>query len=278
MLRRSDFSLFVLISVGHVLLISAQVQSKSGIPVLQAIAFGAFARFQGATSGAADAGRGFWSNYVAVSGAARENDALKRQILDLEAELQRQRALAARAQSLEEALGLKAQVAAATVAARVIAGSPSPGSDRVTIDRGTNDGVAPDMAVLADRGVVGRVISPVAGGAATVQLLLGADAAAAVIFERSSAGGVARGGAANGALMRVDYVPALADIQPGERVLTSGQDGIYPQGFLVGTVERVAGPPNGDREILVRPAVDFSHIDLVLVVLGARPDTQGGGS
>jgi rod shape-determining protein MreC len=264
--------------VGHVLLISAQVQSKSGIPVLQSLAFGGFAKFQGATGGVADAGRGFWSNYIAVSGAARENEALKRQLLELEAELQRQRALAAKSQGLEAALGLKSRMTAPTLVARVIAGSPSPGSDRVTIDLGTNDGVRPDMAVIADRGVVGRVISPVASGAATVQLLIGGDAAAAVTFERSAAGGIARGGAANGSRLRVDYVPSLADIQPGERVLTSGQDGIYPEGFLVGTVERAAPPGAPEREILVRPAVDFSHISLVLVVSSPLPDTDGGGS
>jgi rod shape-determining protein MreC len=278
MLRRSTFLLFAVICVGHVLLISAQVQSKSGIPVLQALAFGAFARFQGASGGVADAGRGVWSNYVAVSGAARENEALKRQILELEAELQRQRALAARSKALEETLALKAAVVAPTLAARVIAGSPSPGSDRVTIDRGTSDGVGPDMAVLADRGVVGRVIRPVAAGAATVQLLIGADAAAAVTFERSSAGGVARGGAGSGTLLRVDYAPALADIQPGERVVTSGQDGIYPPGLVVGTVDRIDRPGTAEREILVRPAVDFTHIGLVLVVMRPAPDTESGGS
>lgn len=278
MLRRSTLSLFAVICVGHVLLISAQVQSKSGIPVLQALAFGAFAKFQGASGGVADAGRGVWSNYVAVSGAARENEALKRQILELEAELQRQRALAARSKSLEEALGLRTQMSAPTLAARVIAGSPSPGSDRVTIDRGSSDGVGPDMAVIAERGVVGRVIRPVASGAATVQLLIGAGAAAAVTFERSSAGGVARGGAASGTLLRVDYAPQIADIQPGERVVTSGQDGIYPQGLMVGTVERIDHPGTAEREILVRPAVDFSHVGLVLVVTGRAPDTPDGGS
>jgi rod shape-determining protein MreC len=213
-----------------------------------------------------------------VSGAARENEELRRRVLDLEAELQRQRALGARSQSLEQILSLKNSLAAQTVAARVIAGSPSPGSDRVTIDRGSRDGMRPDLAVIGERGVIGRVVSPIADQAASVQLLLGPGAAAAVVFERSSAGGVLRGGGASGAMFRVDYVSASADIQAGERVLTSGQDGIYPQGFLVGTVDRVERGGGGEREVFVRPAVDFSHIDLVLVVVPNSPDTRGGGS
>ena len=67
MFRRQTFTIFAVICVGHVLLISAQVQSKSGLPVLQSIAFGAFARFQAATGGVADSGRSLWTNYVAVS-------------------------------------------------------------------------------------------------------------------------------------------------------------------------------------------------------------------
>jgi rod shape-determining protein MreC len=277
MFRRQTFALFAVICVGHVLLISAQVQSKSGLPLLQAIAFGAFAGVQSATGGVADTGRGVWTNYVAVSGAARENEELHRQILELETELQRQRALAARTLELEAALGLRAELAAPTIGARVIAGSPSPGSDRVTIDRGTNDGLRPDLAVLGQKGVVGRIISPVARSAATVQLLIGQDAAAGVTLERSGAGGILRGAGA-AAPLRIDYVPVLAEVQPGERVLTSGQDGIYPQGFLVGTVEQVVAAGTAERQILVRPAVDFSHVGLVLVVMADPPDIEGGGT
>jgi rod shape-determining protein MreC len=116
----------------------------------------------------------------------------------------------------------------------------------------------------------------VASGAATVQLLVGQDAAAGVTLERSGAGGIVMGGG-TAARLRIAYVPALADVQAGERVITSGQDGIYPAGFLVGTVEEVLNPGTADRQILVRPAVDFSHISLVLVVLGTAPDTEGGG-
>jgi rod shape-determining protein MreC len=129
------------------------------------------------------------------------------------------------------------------------------------------------MAVVGARGVIGRVIGPVTGRSALVQLLTGRNAAAAVVFERSGAGAMVIGGAADG-LLRGEYVPPIADIQVGERVTTSGQDGIYPGGFLVGTVERVARV-GAEREIAVRPAADFSRLDLVLVVL---PDGAAAGS
>ncbi len=266
MIRRQTLWLLVLISLGHVFLISAQVQSKSGLPVVESVAFDVFSRVQRVMAGVTDAVGGIWTNSFALRDAAREGDQLRGRVLELQAALQEQEALAARTRALEDALNLKHSLAASTLAARVIAGNPSPGSLTVTIDRGTDDGVTADMAVIGAKGVVGRVIDPVARRAATVQLLTDRLAAVAVKFERSGAGGVVVGGE-SGPAFRVDYVPTLANVEAGERVLTSGQDGIYPQGFLVGTVDRVTSNSGADREILVRPAVEFSHIDVVLVVL-----------
>jgi rod shape-determining protein MreC len=65
------------------------------------------------------------------------------------------------------------------------------------------------------------------------------------------------------------------DVQPGERVLTSGQDGIYPSGFVIGIVEKSEKGRNGQRDISVRPAVDVSHLEVVLVILGAPAKAAG---
>lgn len=266
---RRILTLLTVICLGHVLLISAQVQSRSGVPVLEATAFGAFSRVQAGLTAVADAVRGLWTNYVALGGAARENEELRRRILDLEGQVQEQRALAQRARVLEDALGLRQSQPAPTVAARVIAGSPMPTVLTVTVDRGREDGIAPDMAVIGAKGVVGRIIAPVARHAATVQLLIDRDAGAAVTFEGAAAGGVVAGDGTT--TLRAKYVPVLAVVQPGERVLTSGQDGVFPPGFLVGTVDAVTGQ-GAEREITIRPAVDFSHVDLVLIRLSRPPN------
>lgn len=275
MVARRVLVLLVTVSLGHILLISAQVQSKSGLPVIEAVAFDLFARVQRLTGGIADTGSSIWSHYFALSGAAKENEELRRRILELEGQVQQQRAVVDQTRTLERLLAVREEFSGPMVAARVTAGNPAPGALTVTIDRGTADGVSADLAVLGTRGVVGRVIGPVSAHAALVQLLIGRNAAAAVVFERSGAGGMMVGGSADG-MLRGEYVPILADIQAGERVTTSGQDGIYPPGFLVGTVERVSRS-GIDREIVVRPATDFSSIDLVLVSL-SRPASLGGGS
>ena len=150
----------------------------------------------------------------------------------------------------------------------MIAGSPMPTVLTVIVDRGTDDGVEPDMAVIGAKGVVGRVIAPVARHAATVQLLADQYAGVAITFERAAAGGIAVG---NGtATLGAKYVPILAVVEPGERVMTSGQDGVFPPGFLVGTVDTVNGK-GAEREIAIRPSVDFSHVDVVLILLSKPP-------
>jgi rod shape-determining protein MreC len=267
--RRRTLTLFVVLCMGHVLLISAQVQSGKGPSVLHASAFEALAAVQGAASAVTGGTGGLWSRYLWLIGTSRQNEELKGRVLILEGELQAERARGARAAALEELLKLQQTVVSPTLAARVIAGNPVPDSRTVTIDRGTSDGIAPNMAVISGEGVVGRIMGKPTARAAVVQLIIGKGANTGAFIEKSGAAGLAVGGFADGYL-RLDLVSSGAQLAPGDRVVTSGQDGIYPQGFLLGTVHQVNGVGKA-REILVAPAVDHSHIDVVLVVL-ARPE------
>ena len=275
-MKRRTAYLFLGLSLGHVLLISAQVQSSNGLPVMQTAAFDLFAKVQQVVATVADAGRSVWSNYFALRGVVRENEALRRQTLALQAELQQAQAQAREAAALERALGLRQSLPVPTAAARIIAGAPSPGAFAITIDRGSEDGVQADMAVIGRDGVVGRVINRPLPHAAQVQLLVDRNAHAAVYFERTGTGGIVGGG--NGTPpLRVEYVPGGMEIKPGDKVLTSGQDGIYPRGFLVGTVTK-AERHAGALTVAVQPAVDFSHIDIVLVMLRPMPRPVVEGS
>lgn len=263
----------MVLCLGHILLISAQVQTGQGRSVFHASAFGAMAAVQGASSAVTTGAGGFWSHYIGLIGVSRQNDELRARVLSLEGQLQAEQARGATVTSLEEALKLQGSVIAPTLAARVIAGNPAPGSLTVTINRGTADGVAPNMAVISGRGVVGRVIGQPTASAAEVQLLNGKSANTGAMIEKSGVAGLAAGGFSDGYL-RFELVSSAADVAVGDRILTSGQDGIYPQGFLLGQVHQVIGVGKA-REIIIAPSVDFSRIDVVLVVL-ARPAQTGG--
>lgn len=270
-IRQRSGYLFLVVALGHLILISAQVTSRSGVPLLQALVFGAFAQVQLGTAGLVRGVQGTWDGYVGLQHVHRDNEALRQRVRDLEVKLQRERALAAESAGLRSLLDLRDRTHLPTRSAEVIGTSATSDFRTVTIDRGTADGVHEDMAVVCPAGAVGRVVTP-AGHASKVQLLVDRNAAAAVIVERSRAQGIVLG---NGeSLLRMEYVSTTADIKNGDRVVTSGIDGIYPSGFVVGQVEDVERAGGTFRHIRVRPAVDFSGLEQVLVVL--VPPTYAG--
>jgi len=255
----------------HVALISAQVNSVSGLPVLQVVTFGSFAELQRMVTGAMTGAQDLWTGYIDLRHVGAENAALKQELQALQIRLQEERAMAQRTQDLRQLLELRQRAELETTAAEIIAAGASPEFRTVTIDKGSTDRLATDMAVISPAGVVGRVIlsSP---RASKVQLLVDRNAAAGAIVERSRAQGVVVGLGADG--LRMDYVPGTADVKPGDLVVTSGIDGIYPKGFVIGTVDTVERGFGTYHEIRVRPAVEFSRLEEVLVVLTPPPGRE----
>src|SRR5258708_28628574 len=176
--------------MAQVILVSDQVQTKSGVRVLQAVTLELFSRVQFGTASALSAGRNAWGNYVALRGVRVDNQALQRRVAALEVRLQQEHALAARTQQLQALMDLKSQATLPTLSADVIAGNPDTVMRTVTIDRGSADGVLADMAVIAPGGIVGRVIGPVARPARRVRLILERTAGACARTQRPRAGGI----------------------------------------------------------------------------------------
>src|SRR4051812_1649625 len=263
--------LFLAVVIGHVVLISAQVNAKTGVPILETVTFGAFAEVQRATSAVLNGVRDVWTGYVGLRGVRAENEALRRDLASAQVEIQQQRALADRTRSLEDILQLGNSIALQTTAAQIIGAAASPDFRTVTIDKGTAQGLRTDMAVLAPKGVVGRVVVS-APRASRVQLLVDRNAAAGALIERSRAQGVVVG--AGDDRLRLEYVSETSDVQKGDTVVTSGIDGIYPKGFVIGEVDSVEKTGVTFRTIGIRPAVDFSALEDVLVVLTPTPAQQ----
>src|SRR5262249_14557114 len=146
----------------------------------------------------------------------------------------------------------------------------------MTIDKGTRDGLRPDMAVIAPAGVVGRVGRP-SPRAAEGQPPGGRHAAAGGPSARARARG---GGVGEGdERLRMEYVSEVADVTKGDLVVTSGIDGIFPKGFVIGVVDSVEKAGGMYKRIVVKPAVNFRSLEEVLVVLTPMPgrEVEGGG-
>jgi rod shape-determining protein MreC len=261
--RQRTAMLFVAVTLGHIILISAQVNSRAGVPMLEVVTFGAFAEVQRGAATLTGGVRNAWNNYVDLRDLRGENAQLKRELGDLQLQIQKERADAARAQQLERLLGLKQELQVQTVAAGVIGTVANIEYRGVTIDKGSTDGVGSNMAVIAPTGVVGRVVTSTRH-AAKVQLLIDRNAAAGALVERSRAQGVVVG--AGEELVRMDFVAATADVKVGDVVVTSGIDGIYPKGFVVGKVVQVNNGNGIYKAIRLRPTVDFNTLEEVLIV------------
>ena len=263
-IRRRRGLLFGAVVLAQIILISAQVNSRSGVPVLEAVTFGVFSEIQRATAATVNGVRRTWNGYIDLRGVRAENEVLKHQLDALQVQLQQQRALAERSSQLQRLLELRDQARLPMAAADVIGVGASPDFQTITINKGTRDGLKGDMAVISAAGVVGRVVTPSAR-AAKVQLLIDRNAAAGAIDERTRVQGVVLG--TGDSLLRMEYVAEIGDVKAGDTVMTSGVDGIYPKGFVIGRVEEVERGGGAYKTITVRPAVDLRSLESVLVVL-----------
>jgi len=265
-MRRHTGALLLAVVCGHVVLLSVQINTDSGIPIAEGVTFGLFSTVQRLTTTAVGSVAGLWDGYVGLRSVQVENDGLRRDVAELQFRLQRERASAQSARSLEALLGLRRAIEESTVSARVIAGDAVPYFRTVTIDRGQGSGVRRDLAVISPDGVVGRVVGDPGQRAAKVQLLVDRNAAAGALIERTRVAGLVVGDPGDGVL-GMAYVSEFEDVRVGDVVVTSGIDGIYPKGLPIGDVVGVSSGQGLYRTIEITPRVQFNDLEYVLVIV-----------
>jgi rod shape-determining protein MreC len=210
-------------------------------------------------SGASD----IWHNYFYLRGVRQENRELRDQIEQLQIEQVRMKQDADQAHRLQSLLGFKEQFIAKTLAAQVIGSSGSEQSRTVTIDRGSRDGIQSDMAVISATGVVGKVIS-VFKSTSQVLLINDQQSGVGTILEQSRLQGVLKG-RSSGELV-IDKIMPDEEVKPGDRVLTSGGDQIFPKGLIIGNVDKIEKGPEF-LQVTVKPTAALNRLEEVLVIL-----------
>ena len=206
---------------------------------------------------------GLWANYFYLRGVRQENRELKQQIEQLRIEQVRLSEDAQQARRLQSLLGFKEQFISQTLPAQVIGSSGSEQSRSIYIDKGSRDGLKQDMAVITADGVVGKVLHAF-GSTSQVLLINDQTSGVGAILEKSRLQGVLRGTAAGEVIL--EKVMSDEPVQPGEKVLTSGGDQIFPKGLPVGTVSKVSTGPDLFLNIRVKPIADLSRLEEVLVI------------
>jgi rod shape-determining protein MreC len=162
--------------------------------------------------------------------------------------------------------------------ATVFGNAPSNYKWAVEIDRGRSSGIRPDMAVIAPEGLVGKVIRASAN-TATVLLLIDPTGAAGATVEGEGNTGTVRGNGGS-EFLSLEFIRTDADVNVGDTVVTSGQDGgIFPGGINVGSVAEVGSEEaDASKDISVEPFVDFDDLTYVTVLLETGDRIAGNGS
>ncbi|MDR1397074.1 MAG: rod shape-determining protein MreC [Desulfarculales bacterium] len=211
---------------------------------------------------------GLWNDYFALVQAARQNRELKFQLDLLSQRMVDYEEIKLENGRLQKLLALRQESDPPQTAAQVVGWDPSGNFRTAIINKGTNHGVEPQMAVVNSQGVVGRIIwaSP---NYAKVLLLLDPNAAIDVLVQRSRARGIVEGAGSDS--LRLKYIVRAEEIIPGDIIIASGDEGVFPKGMLVGTV-RAIHPELAVIFLPVElaPAVDFERLEEVSVILRRR--------
>jgi rod shape-determining protein MreC len=266
--RHVNLVALVVVLLAQVIGLAYQIKVRHGnsddsVRLIRVWTVGVIAPMEKAVVHTADFFSDIWHNYFYLRSVRLENERLTDENTHLRLEEIRLAEDAAQAQRLKSLLKFKEEYVSESVAAQVIGGSGSELSRVVYLDKGSRDGIKPDMAVINPTGVVGKIIRVFP---TTSQVLEINDQTSGIgaILETTRLQGILKGTPAGDA--QLNYVMADETVKPGERVLTSGGDHIFPKGLPVGTVTTAGAGEGLFLNIRVKPAANLNRLEEVLVI------------
>jgi len=199
-----------------------------------------------------------------------ENTLLKSRVGELERKYSATRDLQARNRQLEELVNLGKEYNYQVITARIVLNDDLGWSKTIIIDRGRRDGIVPNMAVVSGAGLVGKIIE--AGYAySRVLLIIDRSFKVGARLRLSRNTGILEGRGAKQLVL--NYLPHDASAIAGDEVVTSGLGGLFPAGYLIGTVTKTVAEEYGFYQFAsVEPAVDFNTLEFVAVIKRMPPE------
>ena len=266
--RHWNLSILALVLFAQLMALAYQVRRPTEhgpIRLVRLWAVYAVTPFEKAFVHTVDWGANTWHNYLYLRNVRRQNDQLRDEIQRLRLEQVRLTQDANQARRLQSLLGFKEQYISETMAAQVISSTGSEFTRGVYIDKGSRDGIKRDMPVITADGIVGKVYS-VFPTSSLVLEINDPSSGAGVILERSRLQGILKGDQKGTGETYVSNIMADEKIEPGDVVLTSGGDRVFPKGLPVGTVEKVVPGQESFLNIRIRPAARLDRLEEVLVI------------
>ena len=285
--RRRPLALLAIVVVAQVLLLAFQVRHggaarDKNVPLIRYWAVEMIMPIERAAAWMFSGVGGVWSGYIDLRHERKqnidlraENGELKLRNHELETEVEEARHMDALLQFRHEhpeAPMAVAEVVATTramVAAHVMGGSADPASHTVFINRGSHDGIRREMGVITPDGIVGKIVE-VFPHASQVQLISDRESGVGAMFASSHAHGIVKG--TGDPDPQMDYIAKEEKVQPGDEIITSGDDRIFPKGLSVGVVadDKPATSANPFQIIHIRTAAHLDRLEDVLVLLTSR--------
>ena len=202
--------------------------------------------------------------YIWLRKVRHENEELKTRLDALERTVTDYREAYVENLRLRRLLDFKTTIQAEAVAAQVVVHDMTGWFQTMVIDKGFRDNVGPDMPVVNDEGVVGRILD-VSDRYSRVLLITDPGSAVDAIIQRNRVRGILAGKDSSGCLLK--YVRGNLDVQMGDLIITSGKDGIFPKGLRLGVVQGTfKDPVDLFQKIEIKPLVRLSALEEVLVV------------
>lgn len=233
------------------------------------------------TYSAATGVKGFFRRLFAIRDVDAEFTELKNRVIELETELSFYNELQAENERLQALLGFSEEYAQYEyVNAKIIASDTNSWFMEFTINRGEKHGITINLAVVNEDGLVGRIIE-VYPTTSKVLSIIDQQSAVPIIAERSRDNGVASGTTnpeSNEPEIRMNYLLSNADLIPGDKVISSSLMNVFPKGIVVGEVKEVIRQDSSERYAIITPAVDFSRLESLAVIIGDREGVVIGDS
>jgi len=265
--RHRSLGLFAAAIAVQVLLLAVQIRRGQQVRLIRVWAIESVSPLGRGAAWSVDGVRGLWNSYVALRHLREDDDKLRSEVSALRLRNAELESRAAEADRLGGLLGFRdAHTEVQMLAARVIGATPDPSSSHmVLISRGSRDGVRRDMGVITPEGVVGKVFA-VYPDTSQVLLLTDKESGVGALLGGSRAQGPVRG--SGEPQLALEYISNDTKVEAGERILTSGQDHIFPKDLPVGTVTQVQPDRHSPfLKISVKPAARLDGLEEVLVLL-----------
>ncbi|HSI87647.1 MAG TPA: rod shape-determining protein MreC [Pyrinomonadaceae bacterium] len=265
--------LVVILLLGNFVLMAFDARIDGGQRVIRIWAQTAADFVQSPVTTVSSGVSGYFASIANLRSAQDENDLLQERIQQLEVEKQGLQDLVRENERLRGLLDLKEDGTFKVVFARIIGRDPNVWFDSAIIDIGSLAGVKLNMPIVTDGGLVGRVTA-VGPLSSQIDLITrdksGLGAVVGEISESTALGVVSGTSDRNVVVMR--YVSGSTEVQPGQVVYTTGQDGIYPGGLKVGEVVEVeSGSATTPHIIYIRPGAALGSMHEVGVLLYEPP-------